>query len=335
MAQTLKAYHLNLLSPIHPGIESIGQEKTEDIIRSDTLWGALIQSWMLLFDDDCEDLVSSPPFKISSCFPVIKERRYLPLPIGALDTAIEQSSEEKWGAEPSVKHLKRVRFVSEELFGRVARGERVQLKEVGPADVFPSFEKESAILLVKGQRPRIRVNQLTGGVEEASFFYCTDNFFCEGAGLFFLVSFTTEEAERKFDAALRLLGDNGLGGDRSIGKGRFSYEKKEFHVESPNGESVYCLLSLYRPSKEEVSRGILTHKHSAYGLTRRSGRASSIFTSRFRRADTWMLTEGSILPFDPVGTVPVVLKESDEIPHRVYRYGLALTVSISSEGLGK
>jgi len=193
MTQRLKAYHLRFLTPVHPGIESIGQEKTEETIRSDTLWGALIQCWLLLFDDNCNDLVADPIFKISSCFPLIDENRFFPVPLGAFDGAMEEASRKPPGFVPSVKDLKKVRYISESLFKDVLEGNNITLEKLIEEQVYPSFEGETSRFLLTSQRPRIRTDQLTGGVYEDAFFTAPTIFLEKTQGYTSLLHLKTTE----------------------------------------------------------------------------------------------------------------------------------------------
>ena len=324
------AYHLYFSSALHPGIESIGQEKIEETVRSDTLWGALVQCWLLLFGNVTSDLFNGGMFSVSSCFPIMQGTRFFPLPIGSIDHLIEKASKKPPDFKPSVKDLKKAKYVSEFLLLKLLKGDDLSFNDIvagGEIAIYPS-SSERKRFLVTDQRPRIRMDQLSGTVDGDAFFYCSDTFFEKDSGLFFLATFESDNTRQKFEAALRLLGDTGLGADRSVGRGRFSFEVSSFSIPEPANSCRYLLLSLYRPSRKEVAQGVIKSDKSRYLLIRRSGRAASIYTSRFRRADTWMLAEGSILPFKPEGTVPKVLKKTKEIPHDVYRYGRAFTLPI-------
>ncbi len=337
MSMEFFAYHLTFSTPLHPGIESIGQEKVEDTIRSDTLWGAVVYSWLLLFDDPIDDIIERFSFKISSCFPLMKGKRFFPLPIGVLDRLMEEVSYQSSDFKPSVKDIKKIRYLSEPFLLKILAGHSITLEDICETenvDIYPSFKETDSRYVHIVQRPRIRTNQLCGGVYEDAFFYCSDLFFEKDSGLFFLASFKDNATKEKFEAALRLLGDMGIGADRSLGRGQFNHTASVFSVPKITGDCNYLLLSLYRPSKKEVENGVMSSKDSKYQLVRRWGRAGSIHTSRFRRADTWMLSEGSVLPFMPEGTIPKVLKRTSKVPHDVYRYGRAFTIPIAKKGFG-
>ncbi len=332
MEMNFHAYHLYFSGPLHPGIESIGQEKIEKTIRSDTLWGAIIQAWLLLFDDSPAEVIKGGYFDVSSCFPLIQNTRFFPSPVGLFDKLMEEVSKKPPRFRPSIKDLKKITHISESLLKKVAMGNEITLDDLirdEKLTIYPLFHDSTDHFQVICQRPRIRINQLTGAVDADAFFYCSDSFFERNSGLFFLAKFRDDETKAKFDAALRLLGDTGLGADRSVGRGQFYFEESNLSLPEIESEAEYLLLSLYRPSRREVQENIMSSPASRYQLIRRWGRAASVFTSGFRRADSWMFAEGSVFSFKPEGTVPKVLRENDEVPHDVYRYGRAFTLPIT------
>jgi CRISPR-associated protein Csm4 len=319
-------YILNFTTPVHFGLEGIGQERIDDRVRSDTLWGAIIQTWFLLYDEEPDTFCLSPPFQVSSTFPFISGRSYYPLPLGTLDELISEVAGMESGLL-RVKDLKKIRFIEENLFMKIVTGYRLVLDDITRSGaVYPApgtdqaGDRDRAFSLE--QRPRLGTNQITGGGIEGAFFYCSDQYFPAENGLWFLADFNNDKARQRFEAALRLLGDTGIGADRSVGRGQFSFIVSDLKLNIPKGD-VYLLLSLYHPTREEVGNGVLDSAGSAYSLNRRSGYAASRSTTSFRRRDIWMLEEGAILPFRPTGDISVVLKKSAKVPHNIYRCGLA------------
>jgi len=326
-------YHLLFTTPVHFGLEAIGQERIDHLVRSDTLWGAIIQQWMLLYNDDPEELCLNTPFAVSSCFPLINGVAFYPLPFGSLDQLISRAGQAE-KPNISVKDLKKIRFAAEPLFQKVINGEALRFDHLKSNAVFPFGEGQQGTIREKRrvyeimQRPRLRIDPLSGGSTEGAFFYCSDQYFSHGNGLFFLATFRNNETKKCFDAALRLLGDTGLGADRSIGRGLFSFETKKCEISDNPSSDHYLLLSLYHPTNKEVMQGILDMPGTAYSLTKRSGHAASLPVSNFRRYDIWMLEEGSVFRIKPTGDTVCVLEKSEQISHNVYRCGQAFCISI-------
>ena len=331
------AYHLLFHDPVHFGMEGIGQESIEQTLRSDSLWGAVLQKWFLLFDDEPDALCCRPPFSVSSCFPLISGVRFLPLPIGALDAVIEEAAKKvETSGKPTLKDWRRVKYLAEPLFREIIAGKQLRIDDIDLQQVYPMdlLDKDKPFLPIfqkQEQRPRIRTDQLNGGVDEGSFFYCTDQFFVQDSGLFFLASFDDRAAGDKFDAALRLLGDCGVGADRSTGRGGFSITRQQFALPSDDTPTAWLSISLYHPTREDVKKGVLSGS-SRYSLVKRSGPGGSFHVSRYRRADCWMLEEGSVLPFKVTGDTPCVLRKSEIIPHNIYRNGRAFCIPFQGGG---
>ena len=326
------AYHLKFKTSVHIGIEAIGQEKIESTIRSDTLWGAVISKWLLLYDDDPDELCSNSPFKVSSCFPLIGGTRFFPVPVGALDELMNKAASKEAGFEPSVKTIKKIRYLAEPLFKKLIKGEGLSLANLAPDIVYPYEAPEtykSVVFAKEMQRPRVRTDQLSGGVGKNSFFYCSDQFFAEDSGIFFLAEFSDSDSKNKFEASLALLGDSGIGADRSVGRGFFSFSSHEVDFGAGFVQRA-MLLSLCIPSKEDAKNGLLTDLKTSYTLIRRFGAAGINGVNRFRRPDTWMFGEGSLFPDILEGSIRKVIAASEEmkIPHNVYRYGKAFCISV-------
>ena len=326
------AYHLQFQDPVHFGLEGIGQESVEQAFRSDSLWGAVLQKWFLLFDDNPEELCTRTPFSMSSCFPFINGVRFFPLPMGTFDAVIEDAAKKNAvQGVPGVKEWRKVKYIAEPLFRQVLKGKQLQPEDVRLDQVFPmsspgANDLKDSIFQQHEQRPRVMTDQMNGGVSEGAFFYCTDQFFGDKAGLFFLARFKDDSAQDKFDGALRLLGDCGIGADRSIGRGGFDFSCEKIKFPAPESSGNWLTLSLYHPTRQEVQKGVLTG--GTYSLIKRSGPGGGFHVSRFRRADCWMLEEGAIIPFEARGDSPCVLERSDFIPHNIYRNGGAFCIPL-------
>lgn len=122
---------------------------------------------------------------------------------------------------------------------------------------------------VVSSRARASFNRRTG--RRAERFSVTDVRFLDGAGMWFGVRFdddngttatATTEFRREFDAALRYLGDCGIGGGRSTGSGIFSLASvRDISLSTTTGAAVdptaWWVLSRFRPSENEFAGGRL------------------------------------------------------------------------------
>ncbi|MFQ6614344.1 MAG: type III-A CRISPR-associated RAMP protein Csm4, partial [Fidelibacterota bacterium] len=220
------AFRLAFRSPVHIGSNRPGFEHTERYIHSDTLFSALMQSWSVLFPHDLERFFSDgeepsvtfPYFQISSAFPWIGENYFFPRPYRSTGPlAVGEPSPRR------AKQIKRLVWLEQSLFEAWLNGSPPAFKpeetfgdgvfwspgqKEGKTDNSSPFRTEDSA--------RIIMNRNTN---ETTPFYFTRLFFAPNAGLFFLARFKDDSWRKKFTAALRLLGDEGLGGDRSVGHG--------------------------------------------------------------------------------------------------------------------
>ncbi len=309
-------YKLKFLSPLHISSDPLSLGKAEVVIHSDTLFSAIANSFAMLFDLG-DEFFSSPPFLISSAFPYYKETLFFPKPFGL---RIDPSLFEKFR-----KKVKKAKFVSSGIFEKYLKGEGISPSEESfSGDGFMSEEPIKEPVYVYYERPRSTVPRVSGYTE---IFYSTSVEFGENAGLYFFAEFRAEQMKRQFDSALYLLGDTGIGGERSTGYGRFLFQSEE--IEKPGKESgeYFITLSLYYPSKEEINNGILNSARYSL-LTRQnwifSGRARPVRSKSVR-----MFAEGSLFrnSTDVKGRMaditPEIALENPEykLEHRIMRYG--------------
>lgn len=338
----LTAYFLDFDTPLHVGMEGIGQESVEITVRSDTLWGAIVQSWLLLYDEQPEKICVRSSFRVSSCFPVVAGNIFLPLPVGTLDPLIQ--TEKNFSR---IKKIKKIGYLSYHLFCRVLQGEPLTTEDLemtfscwpplydekgnesAQANSLINDDKRQKGCFKTSQRPRLEIDRLYGGAREGQYFFCTDQHFTTDSGLFFFAEFDDKQTRLRFEASLRLLADCGLGADRSVGRGIFKFRKSIVKFPSISKPERFCLLSLFHPTREEVAGGILKQKNAAYTVLRRSGQCGAFGVDRYRRADIWMLADGSVLSTRPIGDIPCVLRKTGPISHDVYRFGVAMALPMA------
>ncbi len=154
--------------------------------------------------------------------------------------------------------------------------------------------------------------------------------FAEGAGVWGLAVCEDEAWAGRLEAALRWLGDSGMGGNRALGWGgsvgvRFergeSVEALLRRGPSGDGSKGWWLLSLFAPAAEEE----VFWEQGAYRLAVRTGWVEG--TTAAKRAQR-VVTEGSVVytALAPAGSLQDVAPEG--WAHPVYRNGLAVAVAL-------
>lgn len=350
-------------APFHLGERGVGVEETTELAHSDTVFSALCWTWSLLYGE--EGLIGllrrfadgDPPFLISSCFPYAGDLRFLPRP----SVRLGRSPEER-------RRLKKVRFISSSVFAGLAEGEvpgepiliqegQIWL-EKGELSLLPASTLDQSLLanylrersrlgeMEKptdeeysphcrrlwsiAEKPQVAIDRVTSASEIYHFGEVT---FAQGCGPYVLVRFLDgdEGLRESFLASLRLLGDEGLGGGRSAGRGLFELkEPEDIDLPDANGDK-FVTLSLLNPRDAVELASLLGKEGIAYGLVARRGWVYSAQARNLWRKRVTMFAEGSVLGGTADGRYGRLVKVLDEggvVPHDVYRYGYAFPVGV-------
>lgn len=324
---------LKFESPLHLGKAGIGMEAVESYVCSDTLFGGLCHAWDALYGKDNTSKLlegfktGTPPFKISSGFPFNRDMYFLPKPLIPPVTAADEPSSA--GNTRNLKDLRRLSFVSLEVFKRWTRGQAIDMELVGPV------KETLAATTVYHRMPRVQLDRMTNA---AGLFHAGTIVFSKDAGLYCLVDIIDEGVREQLAGAFAWLGECGLGGMRSLGYGKFKPEwvKPEGVWEqirrTGSKKSMWCLLSLMYPSREER---VNSFENAYFEIVTRDGWASSPATIRqARRKSCKMFAEGSVLPFMPHGCMVDVSPAGwDKEVHPLYRYGYAFALPVEVNAL--
>lgn len=327
---SLTLYRLRPLAPLHLGTGRADDlADLDELPRSDTLAAALCSVWRHVRPDaDVSALAAAPPFALSSALPVVKSGdAWLPtlsLPVGLADAAA--------GADR--KRWKGARFAPAALLRDLLAG------RAPDADVVDGVLLPTAVATAHGDglwhrdsRVRLAVNRLGDGPIPGLLYEFGGVRFADGVRLGVAVRFADEAIRPAFEAALALLGEEGLGADRSSGYGRFAVEAAEAFAPSL-GTGMRLCLSLCRPTRDEIARGLLAEP-ARWDTVVRGGWVTSPGAASLRKRDLRMLTEGAMvqdLGADVVGDAPPVLEARPELGlgHDVYRSGVAIAVPIAA-----
>lgn len=355
---------LKFLTPVHFGHDEpgIGIESVQTLLHADTIFSALCNVWArfhILTREELEGLGNifntSPPFRLSSAFPyMFKSTRlkfYLPKPhidtrqfeIFGDDMIPHRKTEWK-------KQLKNVQFIPSEFFENWLKEEQF-IKDGWLEDL--NAWQGSFVEEIHPHHAQDRLTQASELYHSGKIFFHQEQE--DDCGFYFLVQFPEEDNvwKEKLNEALMALSTMGLGGDKSLGLGRFEYnittkhgvleeidrwDDLEFLKESAQEEKdKKCVLSLFWPTESERKSivdilNVEDKKNNsiAYGLVQRKGWTGSTSTlHKMKRKTMTMFSEGSVFGvegFSPQGSI-IDIKPVG-FPHPVWRYGIALTVPI-------
>ena len=320
-------YHLNFRSPLHLGRRGVGLEETEISIPADTLFSAICQTWRTFYGEErlTDFLVQyerGEPFLLTSAFPFAGDIRFFPKPLIDL----------KVNADDDRKKLKKVRYLSERRFRQIVDDEPVAFDaddlindgQLWIHDDERSIFQDHPIVWKTDKRPRVTLDRQSSASE---IWHLGGVKFNKGCGLWFDAKFDTEETQRRIETLLRVLGDTGIGGERSAGYGLFDLHSKPAESESESKANRFVTLSPVCPRDAEQLDALI-QGDVAYTLEERSGWIGSAEGTGLRRQQIWMFGEGSVLAGSSVGIGRLVDLKPDSCPHPVWRYAYAWPIKI-------
>ena len=359
-------YDLTFQGGIHVGQSGVNLEESGATIHSDTLFAALVdafrrsggnmKSFIDHFFQPDGNLPSPPPFMITSAFPFAGRVRFFPLPVDRSWLFTSQTMEKHR------KELKKIQFFSEGLLREALKGQtmeewlfsldgNLQGKGVAlqggalwmkqdevkklPYNMRKPPEKSQALRYFRLWKnepvPRVTVDRITSS---STIYYAGKVNFLKDCGLWFGVNWNSEEdvIKNAFETSLRILENDGLGGERSSGYGGFraKADREMLELSDPEEGGLAYLLGRYHPRRDELPDAIVKGQAS-YQLAAVGGWARSLDGADQRRKRVVLVSEGSLINFpgspagDVVDVVPTYQNSSGDLPHPVLRYGLALT----------
>jgi CRISPR-associated protein Csm4 len=298
MTKSYKIFKLHFHSPLHL---SKGKEddygESEQVLHSDTLKSALYVCALKLLGTSVvgEDNGFFNSFRISSAFPFYKGELFFPKPMLRLQPFLKADISE----EKQAKTHKKISFLGkgyfEDLIGQNILS--IQKKHLFSKGRFVSNHQDvlslgdESILVSEVQQ---RVTVPSDYAQDPTPYYVDRLFFHDDAGLWFAFE-GTEETFSIVENALKLLGDEGVGTDRTVGNGQFSSTTDQIELILPPNATHQLMLSLYCPKRTELSKSDL--KTSSYGLIKRGGYLASPAKAEhltLRKKSIHMFTEGSV-----------------------------------------
>ena len=307
------------------------------VLRSDTLFGCVCWAIREVFSEArleelLQEFVSgNPPFLLSSAFPFrdTSGRRIHFYPRPVLAPAEFERPKDVSEAEQQ-KKFRKVKWISEETLSKLTSG------TWNEADYYASdvWQDEGPNLMdIEVQHNTI--NRLSGGTgtTPSTGLYSLTEYAISDGGLFFLLNDETDVVESAFG----FLEHFGIGGDSSLGKGRFEIEVTDADLpETPKEADRFMTLSLYAPRPSEMAT--VRSEEAWYNLVVRKGKVGGPF---LRVEDFWkksltMFSEGSTFPMTeqkPFGHNPIVKGLAEGLPFDVQHYGYAFQIHIKTKAV--
>lgn len=331
----MNAYKLKFHSSFHIDTGTVVDGPSETFIHSDTLFSALVSAARKFYGDDVALKFLEPKaLVLSSAFPYYKNELFLPKPLHFYPKNLQEYE--------MIKVFKKAKFIAKEHLQNILIGQNIDEKYFSNDYILDGCwrivknissknkkedEEEDKIFRVQ-EVPHIVMDRITN---QTQIFYKSEVYFNKNSGLYFIAE-VQNDLLQKFETVLRFLGDEGLGADRTIGKGFFEVEKiSDFSLSNNIEADYYYLISLYSPTKEEFEQ--IDPRKSFYDFTIRGGWVSN---NTLNRKNLRMFVEGSVLSMKnkqrPLGCNHKVLEKNDypnDLQFDIYRSGQAIFFPIS------
>lgn len=328
MELNLNIVTIRLRSSIHLGEREDWLEGTGIFPLSDTLFSAFCNGYRLLYGEaDLTGLLASflsgrIPFRLSSAFPEWEGLRFFPVPLN--QTVAD-------------KDVKKIRWVDQSGWQRLLGGEAVEdviassptghIPRIGIEN--PSADKNPSKPWIVCEVPRVGLDRMSNHPGDR-YFHFGQVHFLPDASFFFLVDVESENIWNRHKAVWRVLADEGLGGDRSVGKGLcHSPAFSKLSLTVPDRAECQLLLSLFYPLPSEtevIAKGY-------YEMIERKGYLYSPAAQGLKRKGVRVFKTGSVFPAtQPLSGQLVDVTPEIFVQHRVYRYGIALSVPCQPRG---
>jgi CRISPR-associated protein Csm4 len=333
---TRKCYKLTFLSPLHVSSGGFGLESADNFVHSDTLYSALCSAGATLWDQERlsslfftgRNGAEKPAFRLSSAFPFWADQLFLPKPFFLRpenEATLRYADLKKW---------KDVHYLSASLW-------KTSMENIplifNPATAYSNrgcysglvFPDEPGFRLWQdGELPRVVLDRVSNA---SQIFHFAQIEFRENAGLWFMVDFDDDARIPDFESLLTLLGESGLGGDRTVGKGQFIFEPTAVPLlPEVENHTACCTLSLFLPSLADLES--IDFHRSWYRFQLRQGWVSD---HSLRRRTLRMFNEGSVFrvntPHRIEGQLVKALDQSEfpkQLRHDVWRNGMAFCIPV-------
>lgn len=317
------------------------------IIHSDTLFSALTNIYELAYNEGEEfvKLVDNGKIKFSSAFPVLENVSqnkfiyFLPKPLLNIKTSSIEGKKEK-----------KVKFYSLGAFEQI-------IKNINPDSIdlnvdFSSFEiidekfcclKNEVVLDNIAAEKRFFIKEIISPKtavhkekQEDSFYFQTDlqliplsnkenNIIYIPHFYFFIEHSLTAPEFKKFTSCLRILADEGIGGDRSAGKGKIEeIVMRDLNTELTKLENLFLNLSTFNPKNQSEFDNCISYDI----IKRGGGDLGSEGDQDNHRKQVRMIAEGSIIKNKVEGRILDVSPFVNFYTYKIYRNGKAFLIPI-------
>ena len=300
-----------------------------DYLHSDTLKSALLTNAMQLYDRSEIDNLLHSFSGISSAFPFYDTTLFFPKPFLKLPIEFNNRSNES----VTNKKLKQIRFVDKEAFEKIIFNQSIFIGEDNLSNNGKFLTLSHSIepkIYTKTSFQKVNIYEYEEDgsyVRESTPYYTELLQFHPQVGLYFILE--KGVITNAFEAALKLMADNGIGGDKTYGYGTFTYQiiYDGLILNIPEKADGFINLSLFCPTQSEIEQ-ITTHDAS-YDLVKRGGyitfaQLNNLFAKR--KKSIYMFSEGSAFFIQTTLNGKLVNVVPDAASHPIWRCGQSIFI---------
>lgn len=337
MQKTFDCIRLHFHAPLHLATGKSQYDRSGQILHSDALLAALFVNALHLGASPEEALAMMDGVRLSSGFPFWREEHFFPKPMARMPFQIQEVEEERQG-----KPFKKMRFLGKSWLERLLRQEAASIDQEQHLHCKGTFLSDHPDVLTQAStNPKFsifrsevsqRVTIAPDHLEESVPYFTDRIFFAPDAGLSVLAEIKDENFRSLFQQAFRLLGDNGVGTDRSVGNGFFEPEFTQLALELPVNATHQINLGLYCPADEELDEP--DYHQSAWQLIKRGGYLAGAVDPdqiTLRKRSIFMFEEGSVFPNKRLqGKREDIAPRGINVNHAVWRDGRTIFLPINA-----
>ena len=315
------------MSPMHIGIGRDSYDISQSQLHSDTLTAALAAMRAIQGKDtDLDrwlDLVA-----LSLAFPYYGDTYFLPKPAGRLHVTFGKSEADDMLHR---KALKKVAWIDSRLWPKLISGEQSVIE---PTQLHGEFLLDKTVTdfetpMKQTISQRVSVNRT--GADDAEPFAFAWTFFRPNAGLYCLLDAPDEMTDEIRDL-FTMLGEQGVGSDRSVGGGHFDVELSEQSLPDVPNSNAVMTLSMLIPSAEELPT--LNLEQSQFNIIKRGGFMAGTTDDdkrHLRKNTIHMFAEGAVFATTSAPRGIVVDLRPAVASHPIFRSGRAICVNIKQQ----
>ncbi len=294
MKTKFKVYKLHFTTPLHIGDARNDYSISLKTYQSDAMYAALTSCLAKVGKEIPKD--GDLGFTISSLFPFYQKNEN-DKPVYFLPKLLKQ----KLPKLEDIGNAKKVKKVSwldisyfEKLIGGITLFENGTDLEHIKGDFLTASIIESEFISSQVSQ-RVTISRDLS--EDAKPFYMDRIYFKEKSGLYFIASGDT----KLLDGALEVLQHEGIGTDRNVGNGYFTFKPDEIEIDLPESNFI-SNLSIFCPESETQLNEMLNDKDVAYDFTKRGGWITTTPHNSIRKNTVHMFTPASVFKASKTST---------------------------------